>query len=267
MKGCTAMLVDRSGRRFAELVPAAVLGLALGSGPALAQGIIVNSSFEDTTAGQSRFNLTNTEFGGLMADVTAFGDSFGTGEVDIMRGAAGFGSAPLFGQWKIGLAHDGGGEGIDAIAMRLFEPIEAGRQYDLTLIAQSVTTADLGRAPLEIGVSSRPDTFGRLAVRTEAIGSDGWQRLSVGFVAPVGGSYLTIRGTRGRDAWTHLDAVWLSATCRVDLDRDGQLSIFDFLAFQNLFDAGDLAVDLDGDGRLTIFDFLVFQNEFQIGCE
>ena len=56
-------------------------------------------------------------------------------------------------------------------------------------------------------------------------------------------------------------------SCRVDMDMDGSLTIFDFLAFQNAFDAGDLIADFDGDGSLTIFDFLVFQNEFDIGCE
>ena len=56
--------------------------------------------------------------------------------------------------------------------------------------------------------------------------------------------------------------------CRVDLDGDGSLTIFDFLAFQNAFDAGDLeTADFDGDGELTIFDFLAFQNEFDAGCE
>ena len=55
--------------------------------------------------------------------------------------------------------------------------------------------------------------------------------------------------------------------CRVDLDGDGQLTIFDFLAFQNAFDAGDPIADFDGDGALTIFDFLAFQNEFDDGCE
>ncbi|MCW5756995.1 MAG: hypothetical protein KIT54_07165 [Phycisphaeraceae bacterium] len=54
--------------------------------------------------------------------------------------------------------------------------------------------------------------------------------------------------------------------CRVDLDGDGQLTVFDFLQFQNFFAAGDLRADFDGDGQLTIFDFLVFQNEFAIGC-
>ncbi|MFI4917811.1 MAG: GC-type dockerin domain-anchored protein [Phycisphaerales bacterium JB060] len=54
--------------------------------------------------------------------------------------------------------------------------------------------------------------------------------------------------------------------CRADLDGDGDLTIFDFLQFQNLFDAGDLTADFDGDGTLTIFDFLAFQNEFDAGC-
>ena len=58
-----------------------------------------------------------------------------------------------------------------------------------------------------------------------------------------------------------------SSACRADLDGDGQLTIFDFLAFQNLFDAGDPTADFDGDGSLTIFDFLAFQNEFDAGCD
>jgi hypothetical protein len=55
--------------------------------------------------------------------------------------------------------------------------------------------------------------------------------------------------------------------CRADLDADGTLTIFDFLAFQNAFSAGDPIADFDGDGELTIFDFLAFQNAFDAGCE
>jgi sugar lactone lactonase YvrE len=54
--------------------------------------------------------------------------------------------------------------------------------------------------------------------------------------------------------------------CRADLDGDGQLTFFDFLAFQNLFAAGDLRADFDGSGALDFFDFLAFQNEFAAGC-
>ncbi|MEQ8316087.1 MAG: GC-type dockerin domain-anchored protein [Phycisphaerales bacterium] len=56
------------------------------------------------------------------------------------------------------------------------------------------------------------------------------------------------------------------APCFADFDGSGGLDIFDFLAFQNAFDAGDLAADCDGDGSLTIFDFLCFQNAFDAGC-
>ncbi len=55
-------------------------------------------------------------------------------------------------------------------------------------------------------------------------------------------------------------------SCRADLDGDGELTVFDFLEFQNLFTAGDLTADFDGNGRLDIFDFLEFQNEFTMGC-
>ncbi|MFI4881643.1 MAG: FG-GAP-like repeat-containing protein [Phycisphaerales bacterium JB064] len=58
-----------------------------------------------------------------------------------------------------------------------------------------------------------------------------------------------------------------ASPCRADIDGDGALTIFDFLAFQNAFDAGDPLADFDGDGSLTLFDFLAFQNEFDAGCE
>ena len=54
--------------------------------------------------------------------------------------------------------------------------------------------------------------------------------------------------------------------CPADLDGDGSLTLFDFLEFQNLFDAGDPIADFDGDGSLTLFDFLAFQNAFDDGC-
>ena len=56
------------------------------------------------------------------------------------------------------------------------------------------------------------------------------------------------------------------ALCPADIDEDGALTIFDFLEFQTLFDAGDLRADFDGDGALTIFDFLDFQTAFDAGC-
>jgi hypothetical protein len=60
--------------------------------------------------------------------------------------------------------------------------------------------------------------------------------------------------------------VLVEAGCRADLTGDGVLDFFDFLAFQDLFVAGDLRADFDGSGVLDFFDFLAFQNEFAAGC-
>jgi len=58
----------------------------------------------------------------------------------------------------------------------------------------------------------------------------------------------------------------VEVACRPDLDGDGELTLFDFLAFQNAFDAMDPVADFDGDGAFTLFDFLAFQNAFDAGC-
>lgn len=54
--------------------------------------------------------------------------------------------------------------------------------------------------------------------------------------------------------------------CEADLDFDGELTLFDFILFSDLFARGDLRADLDGDGVLTIKDFLTFQGFFDFGC-
>ena len=56
-------------------------------------------------------------------------------------------------------------------------------------------------------------------------------------------------------------------TCRADLDGDGILTFFDFLAFQDFFAAGDLLADFSPDGVLDFFDFLAFQDAFVGGCD
>jgi hypothetical protein len=54
--------------------------------------------------------------------------------------------------------------------------------------------------------------------------------------------------------------------CRADIDDNGVLDFFDFLAFQDLFAAGDPAADFDCNGELDFFDFLAFQDTFAAGC-
>ena len=54
--------------------------------------------------------------------------------------------------------------------------------------------------------------------------------------------------------------------CLADLDGDGALTVFDFIAMQNFFTDASPVADLDADGDLTLFDFLAFQNAFALGC-
>ncbi len=54
--------------------------------------------------------------------------------------------------------------------------------------------------------------------------------------------------------------------CRADYDRNGELDIFDFLAFNNDFAAMNAKADFDGNGRFEIFDFLMFSNAYAVGC-
>ncbi|UYV13946.1 MAG: S8 family serine peptidase [Phycisphaera sp.] len=61
-------------------------------------------------------------------------------------------------------------------------------------------------------------------------------------------------------------ALGLEPSCVADFDGDGELTLFDFLAFQTAFGSGDMSADLTGDGALDIFDFLEFQNLFIAGC-
>jgi|GEM_PF-6979077 len=107
---------------------------------------------------------------------------------------------------------------------------------------------------------------GAALVRTETVPANGsdWVRDQI-FEDLNGVTRVEVESFN--DSWIFsLDNICFEAFCRADIDGDGALTIFDFLAFQNLFDAGDLRADFDGDGVLTIFDFLAFQNEFDAGC-
>jgi hypothetical protein len=66
-----------------------------------------------------------------------------------------------------------------------------------------------------------------------------------------------------------LDDTWeflCPPACYPDLDGDGDLTLFDFLAFVNAFNAADPAADCDHSQSLDLFDFLCFTNSFNAGC-
>lgn len=66
-------------------------------------------------------------------------------------------------------------------------------------------------------------------------------------------------------AYVAFQLEWL-LSCSADLDQDGDLTVFDFIEFQNLFAASDVRADVFYDGRFDIFDFLAFFNQFEGGC-
>ena len=141
---------------------------------------------------------------------------------------------------------------LDITRQGLREPL----QWALLINGVEVTTlawqAESGPQTIDVSFPAIPASGGGYEVSFEC-------RSTVG--AGLGSMDLRYAGTGP------FQIELIGEACRVDLDGDGSLTIFDFLAYQNLFDAGDLAADFDGDGSLTIFDFLAFQNEFDAGCE
>lgn len=107
-----------------------------------------------------------------------------------------------------------------------------------------------------VGQGSQPGLWGRGSALLEF--DDG-----PGPALFVGGDFIAAGG----QAAAHLAILRpCPATCRADIDGDGALTVYDFLAFQGLFQAGDARADFDGDGSLTLMDFVSFQAAFAAGC-
>jgi hypothetical protein len=54
--------------------------------------------------------------------------------------------------------------------------------------------------------------------------------------------------------------------CYPDFTGEGDLDLFDFLAYVNSFNDGEDRADCTGEGVLDFFDFLCFTNAFNAGC-
>jgi hypothetical protein len=54
--------------------------------------------------------------------------------------------------------------------------------------------------------------------------------------------------------------------CYADFTEDGELDLFDFLAYVNSFNDGEDIADCTEDGIFDLFDFLCFVNAFNEGC-
>ena len=75
--------------------------------------------------------------------------------------------------------------------------------------------------------------------------------------ANTGGSFQLVGGFWG---------AFTQGGCPADIDGNGVLNIFDFLAYQTAFSNNDPRADMDGNGTLNIFDFLAYQTAFGVGC-
>lgn len=113
----------------------------------------------------------------------------------------------------------------------------------------------------DLGVVDLLDYLNDLGAQT-----GGWEALSPYGVSADGSAVAGTGSFEGQQRAFLITGLPVPGVCPADLDGDGELTLFDFLAFQNLFDSGDPAADFDGDGELTIFDFLAFQNAFDAGC-
>jgi hypothetical protein len=81
--------------------------------------------------------------------------------------------------------------------------------------------------------------------------------------SPDGALVLHLTFTDGSQG---LFAASAGGDCYPDIDGNGSLDLFDFLAFVNFFNAGDETANCDHQGGLDLFDFLCFVNAYNAGC-
>lgn len=185
------------------LRPLLLLPFFVFSATTSAQDLVINGDFEANTAFATEFNLSNTEFNSTVSFATGFGDQLGDGEIDVMNDSSGFGLAPQSGDWKLGIASDGGGP-VDAFALELSAPVVSGELYQLEFFAHAVVESfSPDVAEVQVGISDSSSDFGA-EVFSAAPSSTVWKDLGGTFVAPAGGSYLTVRQGNA-DGWNHVD--------------------------------------------------------------
>lgn len=87
-----------------------------------------------------------------------------------------------------------------------------------------------------------------------------------GIIDPCGTYYWGVTAVNAggsTPATTHPAS--FSTVAKADMEQDGDLDVFDFLEFQNLYGLQDPRADFEGDGDWDVFDFLAFQNTFALG--
>jgi hypothetical protein len=180
-------------------------------------------------------------------DRTRDGGVYGIG-TDMLSGlgALGWADLELFGLVGPGVVGEIGPEGITGIGngQLCFPCAGCGIADDSSPIGvwRATFTAPAADFPLENTLRTRTDVY---QMHNAPCDAEGVSRL---------------------DELEEAQATIFVVPCRADLTGDGTLTIADYLAFLNAFDAGERLADFDFDGELTVFDFLAFQNRFDQGC-
>lgn len=191
--------------RYAVLLATLVLVIAHES----SANLILNGNFESNSASMTMYNMSNTTFNAVVPNATAFGSGQ---EIDLIT-FGGFGLAPASGNWKMAIhCCDSVGGGSDAFALHLSAPITTGQSYVLDFFASAEQTFDPGLGPVEIGISSSATSFGTLFFQTSnSLSTTSWDHVTQTLVAPVSGSFLTVRLAQSIDTWAHIDNFSLNA--------------------------------------------------------
>ena len=172
-----------------------------------AQNILVNGGVNTGGSGCD-YNKTDTEFNSLSSGLLSFAVG-NDGEIDIMKSSC-FGSPPVEGNAKLGLAHNAPLSRYDQMSFDLTQSLTAGDVYNISFymdVRPSVSGED---GKLEFGISVSNGSFGTLAYSSPTYAANsGWIQVTASFTAPVSGNFLVVRpveDNNGSDrCWIHVD--------------------------------------------------------------
>ena len=190
--------------------------------PAFASGqVILNPSFENTSAAPCTFNVSNTLFNAVMPYVTAYGSYE---NCDLISNSCGFGTA-YDGIWFIGLSVPPAANVFDAIALELSSPLTVGQSYLLSFYQKKDAGYDAN--DIEIGYSTVDTIQGTVAATLPAPVSTTWVQYSAILTPSLSASYITLSVVPAKYGWNHIDSLSLAnITALMDFSGNRHLKVF-----------------------------------------
>ncbi|MBK9254965.1 MAG: gliding motility-associated C-terminal domain-containing protein [Saprospiraceae bacterium] len=156
----------------------------------------LNGSFEDNSSANCGINLTNDFFNNLVDHTFAFGEK---DEVDILTEECGYGPASD-GDFFLALSSN---VFTDQISLELDKIIQKGKLFSFKF-DQKYGILNTTNSGVSIGISSLPDTFGKLVYTSMPI-SDKWQTHHVEFESPIDAKYITVKTNNLINTWVFID--------------------------------------------------------------